>query len=275
MHQYDKILRENMEGALPGLIQNLLHIIVAHSEELPDDIQHTKERKPDVLKKITDQSGYTFVLHIEFQAKDEPEMAFRMAEYFIMLLRKYRLPVRQYVIYIGSNPPTMPDYIRCGPMNFTYQLISLSSIDYRLLLQSTHPEEKILAILANFENDDPESAIRAIANQVIDTSTGDFSTRRHIKQLQILAHLRNFEPKILDMLDGLTGAFTVENDPYYRYGEMKGKAKATQKINARNKRMVKKLLRKTDFSMAEIASLVEVSQYFVRKVKKTLVKAKA
>jgi transcriptional regulator of met regulon len=33
VNQCDKILHENLE------------------EELPDDIQHTKERKPDVLKK--------------------------------------------------------------------------------------------------------------------------------------------------------------------------------------------------------------------------------
>lgn len=206
-------------------------------------------------------------------------MALRMAEYFIMLLRKYKFPVRQYVIYIGSDPPTMTDHIRSGPMNFAYQLITLSSIDYHLLLQSTRPEEKILAILANFEHDDPESAIKAIANQVIHASHGDFSTRRYINQLQILAQLRNFEPKILTMLDDLTGVFSVEKDIFYRIGEMKGEEKATQKatqkINARNQRIVKKLLRKTDFSIAEIAGLVEVSQYFVRKVKKTLVKAKA
>jgi predicted transposase/invertase (TIGR01784 family) len=98
VNQYDKILRENLEAALPGLIKNLLGIHTVYAEELPDDIQHTKERKPDVLKKITDKNGETFVLHIEFQVKDEPEMVFRMADYFIMLLRRYKLPVRQYVI---------------------------------------------------------------------------------------------------------------------------------------------------------------------------------
>jgi hypothetical protein len=51
VNQYDKILRENIEAALPGLISNLLNIHSVYTEELPDDIQHTKERKPDVLKK--------------------------------------------------------------------------------------------------------------------------------------------------------------------------------------------------------------------------------
>ena len=67
-NQYDKIFKENIEAVIPSLMQNILNIHVANSEELPDDIQHTKERKPDVLKKITDDEGNIFVLHIEFQS---------------------------------------------------------------------------------------------------------------------------------------------------------------------------------------------------------------
>lgn len=51
-NQYDKICRENLEAVIPSLIKDLLGIQVAYSEELPDDIQHTKERKPDALKKL-------------------------------------------------------------------------------------------------------------------------------------------------------------------------------------------------------------------------------
>src|SRR5882757_1749942 len=73
IHQYDKILKENLEAVLPGLVRNLLGIHIVRSEVLPDNIQHTKERHPDVLKKVTDQAGETYVMHIEFQVKDEPE----------------------------------------------------------------------------------------------------------------------------------------------------------------------------------------------------------
>src|SRR5260221_9099985 len=187
VNQYDKVLKENIEAALPGLIKNLLGIHAVHTEELPDDIQHTKERKPDVLKKVTDKNGETFVLHIEFQVKDEPKMVFRMAEYYIMLLRRYELPVQQYVIYIGAGNPTMTDHIRSEPMNFKYRLMALSAIDYHLLLRSDNPEEKMLAILADFGGGDPGRIIGNIVNQVITTSKGDFSKHRHIRQLRILA----------------------------------------------------------------------------------------
>ena len=78
--QYDKIFKENIEAVISSIMQNLLDITAVSLEELPDDIQHTKERKPDVLKKVTDTKGDTFVLQIEFQVRDEPKMIYRMAE---------------------------------------------------------------------------------------------------------------------------------------------------------------------------------------------------
>ena len=263
VNQYDKILRENIEAALPGLIRNLLNIHAVNTEELPDDIQHTKERKPDVLKKVTDKKGETFVLHIEFQVKDESNMVFRMAEYYIMLLRRYELPVRQYVIYIGAGTPTMTDHIRSEPMNFMYQLIALSAIDYHLLLRSDNPEEKMLAILADFGPDDPGRIIENIVNQVIATSKGDFSKRKHIQQLRILAQLRNLEPESLRIMDSIANYITKEKDILYRLGEREGIAKEKEAF-------VKNLLLNTNFTIGKIASLSNVTEAFVKKVKKTL-----
>jgi len=79
INQYDKILQENIEAALPGLIENILHIHAVHTEELPDNVQHTKERKPDLLKKVTDDKDETFILHIEFQTSNDADMPARPA----------------------------------------------------------------------------------------------------------------------------------------------------------------------------------------------------
>lgn len=77
-NQYDKIFKENIEAVIPSLMQNVLSINAVLVEDLPNDIQHTKERKPDVLKKVTDQEGSVFILHIEFQVANEAEMIYRM-----------------------------------------------------------------------------------------------------------------------------------------------------------------------------------------------------
>jgi hypothetical protein len=79
-NKYDKIFRENMEAALPAILKHLLGMEIAAYETLTDEIQHTRERKPDVLRRVTDNAGKTFVLHLECQVKNEKDMALRMAE---------------------------------------------------------------------------------------------------------------------------------------------------------------------------------------------------
>jgi hypothetical protein len=234
-----------------------------HTEELPDDIQHTRERKSDVLKKVTDKTGETFVLHIEFQVKDELEMVYRMAEYYIMLLRQYQLRVQQYVIYIGGGNPTMTDHIRSAPMNFKYRLISISAVDYQILLRSNNPEEKMLAILADFGRGDPVRVIEKIVSQVLDTSKGDFSKLRHLQQLRILAQLRKLAPESLQIMDSIANYISEENDILYRRGEIKGMEKVKETV-------VKNLLLNTNFTIAKIAALSNVTEAFVKKIKKTL-----
>lgn len=216
-NQYDKILRENLEAFIPGLMENVLGINVVASEELPDDIQYTKERKPDVLKKITDDLGNTAVLQIEFQVSDESEMVYRMAEYYIMLERKYKLPVRQFVIFLGSSVPQMPVRLDRPNLMFTFPLISFAALDYRLSLNSTRPEEVLLAILANFNSDNVDTILGQIVQRIEETSNSDFSFK-NFNQLRVLAQLRNLGVKLEKTMDSILPFIKEENDVLYIRG---------------------------------------------------------
>jgi predicted transposase/invertase (TIGR01784 family) len=227
-NMYDKIFRENMEAALPGIIAHLLNLHIVNSVELPDDIQHTKERKPDLLKKVTDKTGKTFVLHIEYQTKSDQEMPYRMAEYNIMLLRKYKLPVKQYVIFIGSGKANMATSIVSENFSFHYDIISLSSIDYKIFLKSAKPEEKILAILANFENEEPVAAIKNILQAVKDSTDSSFAENRYFNQLRVLMQLRNFKNQFDKAMESISTFFKEENDPLFYRGEVKGLEKGRE-----------------------------------------------
>lgn len=95
-HRYDRIWRENLRSALPGLIEKVLHIKVTASEVLADKLQIASQKETDGLWKVTDTEGNVFILHIEVQVSgNEPEMANRMATYRIMTRQIYRLPVKQ------------------------------------------------------------------------------------------------------------------------------------------------------------------------------------
>jgi hypothetical protein len=98
--QYDKVVQEGIENSLPDMKKYVLKINVVKREKLLNKILHTEERDPDLLEKITDDQGQIFILHIEYQSNDDSDMVYRMHEYLAMLLRKYKLPVKQYVIFL-------------------------------------------------------------------------------------------------------------------------------------------------------------------------------
>ena len=256
VNQYDKILQENIEAALPGLIKNILHINAVKSEELPDSIQHTKERKPDLLKKITDDKGNTFILHIEFQTKNDADMPFRMIEYLAMLLRMYRITVKQYVIYIGEAIVDMPTTLQNENSFFSYNLIAISSIDYHIFLRASNLEEKLFAILANFGNDSAEIVITKIVSDIIQTAKGDLERERLKNQLRILAQLRTLASTKLEIMEHVSTFFKEENDIFYKVGFEKGKIS-----------VVKNLLESNRFTISEIANFAGVTEAFVENVR--------
>ncbi len=259
-NQYDKIFRENIEAALPNLMKNLLGIEAVAMEELPDDIQHTKERKPDFLKKVTNTKGEIFVLQIEFQVADEPTMIYRMLEYYAMLARKYQLPVEQYVIFLGSKKSQMPIQLEQKTLSYHFNLINIATIDYRVFVNSTKPEEIMLGILGNFAEKKPNEVIKQIINRIEETTKGDFALKRYRQQLRVLSQLRQLETLTDSIMLTVSEFFKEERDPLYIRGAKKAEEAAKKKI-------VKSLLKNTDFSTSKIAQIVDVSEAFVEEVK--------
>lgn len=259
-NQYDKIFRENIEAALPSLMKNLLGIEAVEMEELPDDIQHTKERKPDFLKRITNTQGEIFVLQIEFQVVDEPTMIYRMLDYYAMLTRKYLLPIEQYVIFLGQKKPQMPSQLEQKTLSYHYNLINIAAIDYRVFVNSIKPEEILLGILANFAQQEPQEVIRQIIRRIEETANGDFALKRYRQQLRVLSQLRQLEILTDTIMLTVSEFFKEEKDPLYMRGIKKGEEVAQQEV-------VRNLLRNTDFSSSKIAQIVGVSEAFVENLK--------
>ena len=257
--QYDKIFKENIEAVISSIMQNVLKITAVSMEELPDDIQHTKERKPDTLKKITDDKGNTFVLQIEFQVKNEDEMVYRMLDYYGMLERKYKLPVKQFVIFLGTGTPTMPTNLDREMLKFRFPIVALSELDYHIFLNSDKPEEIILGILANFKGENPENALKQILVRVKETTKGDFSLNRYFNQLRVLAQLRNLELNLKNAMDSIAEYIKEERDVLYLRGQEREQTK-----------FVSYLLQEGNKTFEQIADIAGVAVDFVKSVHRQL-----
>ncbi len=258
--QYDKIFKENIEAIISSIMQSILKITAVSMEELPDDIQHTKERKPDVLKKVTDNQGNTFVLRIELQVANDDEMVHRMLDYKGMLIRKYKLPTYQYVIFLGKGKAKMAFELQNIDLSFKYNLLAINSIDYKIFLNSNQPEEVVLAILANFDKESSENALKQIISRLEETTKGDLALKRYFKQLRILAQLRKLEQKLKNIvMDSIAKYIDEEKDVAYLVALDKSK-----------ETFIANLLSQTDFGLEKIASLSNATVDFVKKVKQKL-----
>ena len=262
--QYDKIFKENIEAVISSIMQNMLDIKAVTTEELPDDIQHTKERKPDVLKKVTDNQGNTFVLQIEFQVANDDEMAHRMHEYKAMLMRKYRLSIYQYVIFLGKGQPKMETHLSNIGLIFEYNLLAINSVDYKIFLKSNRPEEIVLSVLANFDKETPENALKRIISRLEETTEGDLALRRHFKQLRILAQLRKLEQKLKNIvMDSISKYIDEKKDVAFLLGIDRGQQTEQTKV-------VKNLIQKLNLPFEQIADIAGTTVDFVKSVQRQL-----
>ena len=113
-NDYDKILKENIASLLLPLTEKYLGIRINDSQELKDKLQTTIEKEPDFLRIVRTHTDEEFVLHLEFQTRDEEGMVYRMQEYYGLLRRKHGLPVKQFVIYLGKRTSRMVSQLPPG-----------------------------------------------------------------------------------------------------------------------------------------------------------------
>lgn len=194
-------------------------------------------------------------------------MVYRMAEYYIMLERKYQLPVRQFVVFLGATTPRMATKLDRQNLQFNFPLISFAELDYHLFLRSNQPEEVLLSILANLGTTDMEAKLMQIVQRVGETSQGDFSFRKHINQLRVLAQLRNLGIKLKEAMDSIEKLISPEKDVFYLMGEEKGEQRGQMKAE---ERFVRNLLTKMNLSVEQAADVAGVSVEFVEQVRQKI-----
>jgi hypothetical protein len=152
---YDKIFREVLRDIFPAVARKVLGIPAGGYKPLPGDLQYTSEREADQVWEVTPADGQSFILHCEFQSSNDRQMLPRMMLYHAFLHYQRRLPIRQFVLYVGRDALNMEHHLLTESISYRYGLIDLKSFPYRTFLESAHSQEVLLAILADFGGEDP------------------------------------------------------------------------------------------------------------------------
>ena len=276
-NHYDLIIKEIMDAVYMALSKKFIDNNFSKAEELSTDIQRTREKKTDFLRKITySDPANNFILHTEAQSKDDSKMIFRMMEYHAMLVRKYKMRVVQLVFYFGKGKSKMKNSYHDGRNTFSFELISIQEFSYKTFLKSDKPEELMLVILADFEDKTKEEIAELIFSKakVIINETNEMG--KFVNQLEVLSKLRNLDGFIQHyILNNMALELKMEDTFTYKQGKIEGKLEGELKGKREGKRegekekrdkMILAMLKKGSNSLEEISEIAEVSVDYVKEL---------
>jgi len=237
---YDKVLKHNFETFALSFLQKYAHIDIVKKQTIPAKIQVIEERETDFLFIVTDSNSEKYILNIEFQVSDTDEMRRRMLMYYSILYYKYKLPVKQYIIYLGEEELTYLNQTIHEDKNVYYScnVVRMIDISFSDLLRSEVAEDVVMAVLCNYENTDSEEVVKKIIAR-LKSITNKETLKRYLLYLRYLSLLRNNQEIVLKYSIPMIAELNIDirKDPYYIKGHTEGIEKGIEKGIHKTKRI--------------------------------------
>jgi hypothetical protein len=267
MGKYDKIIKESLSKLVIPLSKRL-GINVENMEIIKDKLQYTIEREPDFLAKIKHEDPTDdYVFQMDFQVPNDDTMPERMLLYRNLIRLFLNLKTRQFVMYLGLEPLTMPNKIEEENLFFRYELIDIREFSSASFLASDIPEEVLLSVLGDFEGVSPDVIVEKALFKLKKLSKRHDKFKKYAFQLHVFAGLRNLQRIYQQKIRAMPLVFNldIEKDPIFIDGREQG-------IDIKSMTTVEKCLLSRELSVERIADLVDVSIDYVLKIQERLKK---
>ena len=191
-HQdFDIVLKDLFVEIFLPFISQQLGIKMENIVPIDTNIKRTQERRIDFACKVLEEEEY--IIQIEFQTGNDRKMHYRMLNYYETLSNIEGLSVNQLLVYVGKDKMTMRSTIEHPNLKFNYKILDISTINYHELVDSAFPEAIIVAILSDFNNENPEDVITTILRNLRKCVNENSRLQRYYVGLEILSELRNLE----------------------------------------------------------------------------------
>nr|VFJ76283.1 MAG: Predicted transposase YdaD [Candidatus Kentron sp. FW] len=232
MAHKDIIGKETIRRLAVDLATHLLELPIEPGslEVLPTEHLRIEDRRADLVVKLRERGRETFLLHIEIQNNNDATMAPRMMRYMTDILLAWPgLPLRQYLIYIGKEPLTMPNGIDCPDVRYRYGVVDMREVDCRRLLEKDTPDALVLAILCDFRDRDPQAVINHIYTRLQALlSDNPKRFREYVNMLHVLSVNRNLQ-KHIEEADKMLTRIDLERMPFYESIMARGMERGMEK----------------------------------------------
>ncbi len=218
-------------------------------ELLGTEQQRIELRQADLVARVKQRhSEQTFILHIEIQNDNDPQMALRMMRYYTDIQLAYpQEAIRQYLIYIGKPALTMLEEHQAPDFQYRYHILDMHRVDCSLLLAKDTPDALVLAILCDFKERPVQDVVNYIVrrlNELLQNDERGF--RNYFEMLETLSDNRYLKSNLDEAKDMLT-KIDIKKLPSYRWGVDDGREEGLEKgreegIKEEKRRMAIQLL---------------------------------
>ncbi len=229
---FDRIFKENAQFIFIPLIEMELGIEIRSYQPLQEKITKTLEREVDFLYKIVTKEKEELLLHLEFQTNNDVDMLFRMQEYHALLQRKYKLPIKHVVIYLGKTKVNMRSKLKPKEIFNGFDIISLRKINTQYLLAQQVPEVVMMALLGKYPKEHIEQILRLITSRLRQLASSEQEQERYLRQLLIISRLRNLQLETEKIIKDMPIHYDVNKDHLFLRGLAKGEAIGIEKGEA-------------------------------------------
>ena len=287
-NKYDKILHEIGDAAIFPIVTEALNIQVHKFSYRKTKMQTTLEREVDECYWIETEDGGEVILHLEYQAQNDPKMVLRVNLYVAMI--RYFYPdkkIESVVVFIGDEEPTMRTELFPHEIFTGFEMIVAKKLNHKKLLASNEPNQVLLAILADYEKKDAEAVIRQIVTRLKKLCKTEKDLVKCCKQLLIFSIIRKLSKETQKILENMPVHINIAESAVFKSTfesellEFRRRAEEAENRVEQEREEKEKVLKALDnsiisllkyssLSVSEIAASLNVKIELVLKIKEKL-----
>ena len=260
MPEKDLISKQLLQRILIGFGNRLFDLNIVEAELLSNEQARIESRRADLVARVKEGDGKSYILHVEIQNDNQRDMPLRMMCYYSdIALAHAGETIVQHLLYIGKSPMTMSDHVRGEDWLYRYKVLDMRDQDSEHFLNSDNPDALVLAILCDPKSLEPNALVAHIIKE-LRRLHGDKldNLRDSLKMLDVLSGNRGLQDVVEETInmyidEEKLGIYQAVKKRSEARGIKKGEARGIKKGEARGikkgeaqglKKMVLRLLAK-------------------------------
>ena len=195
MASKDLISKQLLKRLLVDFGTQLFKLNIVDAELLSSEQPRVEGKRADLVARVKNADGESYILHVEIQNDNRADLPLRMLRYYSdIALEHTGESVKQYLLYIGQAPLSMPDHVQETDWCYRYKLLDMRSQNSEDFLNSNNPDALVLAILCDLQGREPDAVVSHIISELQRLhGTQLNSLRDSLMMLDILAGNRGLQ----------------------------------------------------------------------------------